>query len=240
MYCVLGANGFIGRNLVRDLGAHGVGREELDLTDARAVDDFFNSNSFDVVIHCAVVGGSRITTDEWSVFATNIKMFENVGRHAHKFKRFIWFSSGADTDKPYGYSKYICEKLAKLIPNCQVFRIYGCYGEDEPSTRFISTCLRGPVHIPENKFFDFFWVRDIHKVIQNLTVCDGKVRDLVYKKKYTLFEIAKLNKTRVISLSRTGPPYIGKFDEEIGNAIGIFDRKPVMRAEKECVAHDSI
>ena len=232
MYCVLGADGFIGRNLVKDLGARGYGRKDLDLLDTSAVNKFFDENSFDTVIHCAAVGGSRLKADDWNVFLENIKMFENVARNAQKFKRLVWFSSGAAIyakDTPYGFSKHMCETYAKLIPNCQVFRIYGCYGEDEPSTRFISSCLRGPVHINENKYFDFFWVGDIHKVLTNFTVCDGKVHELVYKTKYKLFDVAKLNKAQVVSLSRDGgTSYIGEFDEEFANANGIIDRPPVM------------
>lgn len=171
-------------------------------------------------------------------------MFENVARHADKFKRLVWFSSGAALhapDTPYGFSKAVCEKLARLVPNCQVFRLFGCYGIDEPPTRFISSCLRGPTHIQENRYFDFFWVGDIHKVINNFTTCDGKVHDLVYKTKWKLYDVAKMNKAKVISLSYDGgPTYIGEFNEEIGNAIGIFDRHPVMSPEEEPVTHDLV
>ena len=226
--CVLGGDGFIGRNLVKDLGAQGFGRKDLDLLDSDAVDLFFENNSFEIVIHCGVIGGSRLRQDGDDVFMKNIKMFENVARHAEKFKRLIWFSSGAAVaarETPYGYSKYICEKLARLIPNCQVFRIYGCYGTDEPSTRFISTCLREPVHIEKDILFDFFWVGDIHKVINNFITCDGKVRDLVYKTKLKLSDIAILNNAKIASIkSNEGQSYIGEFTAE----IGIEDRLPIM------------
>jgi len=242
--CVLGAKGFIGRNIVRDLNAQGYGRDDLDLMNVASVDSFFNSKSFDVVVHCAAIGGSRLKVDDTDVFFKNVKMFENVARHADKFKRLVWFSSGAAIHAPdsaYGFSKVVCEKLARLVPNCQVFRIFGCYGFDEPPTRFISSCIRGPTHIEENRYFDFFWVGDIPKVITNCTVCDGKVRDLVYKTKWKLFDVAKMNNAKAISLSRDGgPAYIGEFDEEIGNAIGIFDRHPVMRPQQEPVPHDII
>lgn len=234
-FCVLGGNGFIGRNIAKDLGIKTYGRQDLDLTDATAVDEFFNKNSFEIVIHCAVMGGSRLKVDDADVFYKNVKMFENVARHAEKFKRLVWFSSGAaihGRDTPYGFSKYICEKLASQIPNCQVFRIYGCYGADELPTRFITACSTGSVNIINNIYFDFFWVGDIHKIVSNFTTCDGKVRDLVYKTKWRLSDIAHMNEAHVAYISNDGgAPYTGEFDEEIGNAIGIFDRHPVMRAE---------
>ena len=222
MYCILGANGFIGRNLVKDLGAKGYGREELDLLDENAVDAFFDKNTFDTVIHCAAIGGSRLQSDDWSVFLKNMKMFENVAKHAHKWKRFVWFSSGAALcarETPYGCAKYVCEKFATTIPNCQVFRIFGCYGDDELPTRFISTCLREPIHI-KDRYFDFFWVGHVAEVIKNFTVCDGKIRDLVYEKKFKLSEIARLKGAEILSITEDpSGPYIGEFSNEIYDSI---------------------
>lgn len=244
--CVLGADGFIGRNLVKDLGAVGIGRKQLDLLDEHAVDAFFNSNSFDVVVNCAALGGSRLKRDDPDVFFKNVKIFENIARHAEKFKRLVWFSSGAAIharDTPYGFAKHVCEDLASQVPNCQVFRIFGCYGIDEPPTRFITTCLRGSVKIQQNRFFDFFWVGDIHRVITNFTKCDGVVRDLVYESKWSLHEVAILNATPYITLvdqESLGAPYIGEFNQEIGNAIGVFDRHPMMRPEEKRVAHNFV
>jgi dTDP-4-dehydrorhamnose reductase len=229
--CILGSNGFIGRNISKYIEVVVVSHEELDLTNYINVDYFFENNIFDIVVNCAVIGGSRLAKDSPEIFLKNILMFENVARHAEKFKRLVWFSSGAAITArytPYGFSKYICEKLAKQIPNCQVFRIYGCYGIDEPSTRFISSCLTGQVTIHENKYFDFFWVGDIHKVITNFKKCDGQVRDLVYETKRTLAEVARINGI-LVDDTPIGTPYIGEFNEEIADAIGIRDRHPVMR-----------
>jgi dTDP-4-dehydrorhamnose reductase len=228
MYCVLGSTGFIGRNLVKDLDAIAISRRDLDLTDRAAVDSFFENNRFEVVINCSVHGGIYRELDDIEVFKTNVLMFENVARHAHKFRRLVWFSSGAAIcapETPYGRAKQECESLARAVPNCQVFRIYGCYGLDEPSTRFISSCLSGQVKIHENKYFDFFWVGDIHKVVTNFTKCDGRVRDLVYETKRTLAEVARLGGI-LAEDTPLGISYIGEFDEEIAISIGVRDRTP--------------
>ena len=59
--CVLGANGFIGKNLIRcNETWTGVTRMDLDLTDQNAVTNYFKGHTYDVVIHCAVIGGSRL------------------------------------------------------------------------------------------------------------------------------------------------------------------------------------
>ena len=53
----------------------------------------FSKYHFDVVVHCAVQGGSRLVQDDGDVTHNNILMFENVVR---VFKGlFLYFSSGA-------------------------------------------------------------------------------------------------------------------------------------------------
>ena len=78
--------------------------------------------TYDVVVHCAVIGGSRLKKDEGDVMWKNILMFENVVR---VFKgKLIYFSSGAalrgnpPTD-PYGLSKWIIDRRIDTIPNTQ-------------------------------------------------------------------------------------------------------------------------
>src|SRR6056300_1957467 len=111
--CVLGAGGFIGKNMIKGMRWTGVTREELDLTDQSAVEEYFKTHHYDAVIHCASVGGSRLKGDEGEVVYKNILMFENVVR---VFKgKLIFFSSGAalrgnpPTD-PYGLSKWLIDR----------------------------------------------------------------------------------------------------------------------------------
>ena len=63
--CVLGANGFLGRYF---LSKHpnwiGITRKDLDLTNQSQTEDFFIKNHFDVVVHCAVMGGSMIVPED--------------------------------------------------------------------------------------------------------------------------------------------------------------------------------
>jgi dTDP-4-dehydrorhamnose reductase len=91
--CILGVGGFVGKNLVRDTDWVGVTRQDLDLTNQDAVEDYFKSHTYDVVIHCAVIGGSRLKEDDGDVTHKNLLMFENVVR---VFKgKLLYFSSGA-------------------------------------------------------------------------------------------------------------------------------------------------
>ena len=78
--CVLGAGGFVGKNLLRGTDWVGVTRRDLDLTDQRTVEKYFDTHTYDVVIHCAVMGGSRLAADDGWVINNNLLLFENVVR----------------------------------------------------------------------------------------------------------------------------------------------------------------
>ena len=196
--CVLGAGGFVGKSLIHQNSAWvGVTRTDLDLTDQIAVEDYFNIHEYDAVIHCAVIGGSRLKKDESDVIYKNILMFENVVR---VFKgKLIYFSSGAalcgdpPTD-PYGLSKWIIDKRIQNIPNAYTLRIWGCYGPGELSTRFSAICKRdGHVTIDKDRYFDFVDVKYVGEIVQQYVFgrwLMPKCCNLVYPKKMLLSEWA--------------------------------------------------
>ena len=190
--CVLGSNGFIGQNLMKDRNSEwtGISRKELDLLDQKKVDDFFNNNVFDVVIHCAA------KLHKESMYE-NVLMFENVVRAFSG--KILYFSSGAavrgspPTDQ-YGLSKWIIDHRIKTIPNAYSLRIWGCYGPYELPTRFSAVCLReGHVTIDKDRYFDFIDVKDVRKVVDQYIngLRDDKEIDLVYEKAQLLSEWAK-------------------------------------------------
>ena len=89
---VTGANGFIGRNLVSALTDYEVTkltRQVVDLTNKTAVDEYFKDKKFDVILHCAMVGGRRHTTDGPDVLYKNLAMFYNLLAHQDKFGKII-------------------------------------------------------------------------------------------------------------------------------------------------------
>lgn len=195
--CVLGSNGFIGKNLCRGTSWIGVTRDVLDLTNQEDVQKYFNTHDYDVVIHCAVVGGSRLKKDDGDVLWKNLLMFENVVR---VFKgKILYFSSGAalrgnpPTD-PYGLSKWIIDRRVETIPNAHSLRIWGCYGPDELPTRFSAVCVRDKhVVIERDRYFDFIDVEDVRKIVGEYVRGErtNKVYDLVYPEKVLLSQWAE-------------------------------------------------
>jgi len=195
--CVLGSNGFVGSNLLKGTDWVGVTRHDLDLTDQCAVERYFNEHEYDVVIHCAVVGGSRLKLDDGNVTHKNILMFENVVR---VFKgQLIYFSSGAALRgnppiDPYGLSKWIIDRRIQAIPDAHSLRIWGCYGEGELPTRFSSVCKREKhVIIDKDRYFDFIDVKYVKSIVERYVdgELDDKEFDLVYEKKLLLSQWAE-------------------------------------------------
>lgn len=213
--CVLGANGFVGKNLVRNTDWVGVTRQDLDLTDQKSVQEYFDKHDYDAVIHCAVIGGSRLKQDNSEVIYKNLLMFENVVR---TFKgKIIYFSSGAalrgnpPTD-PYGFSKWLIDRRIETIPDAYSLRIWGCYGPDELPTRFSAVCKNeGHIIIERDRYFDFVNIEDVKKI-----VCDyvndkrsDKEYNLVYPEKLLLSQWAeRFGATwEIIDKSTLGEPY---------------------------------
>jgi nucleoside-diphosphate-sugar epimerase len=195
--CVLGSNGFVGKNLTSARGWIGVTRQELDLTNQMAVEEYFNTHDYDVVIHCSVIGGSRLKSDDYDVTHKNILMFENVVR---VFKgKLIYFSSGAALRgnppiDPYGLSKWIIDRRIETIDNAYSLRIWGCYGPGELSSRFSAICKdKGHVVIDKDRYFDFIDIKDVIKVVGDYV--DGNTYDkeynLVYPEKLLLSQWAE-------------------------------------------------
>jgi nucleoside-diphosphate-sugar epimerase len=195
--CVLGASGFVGKNLLQGMQWIGVTRQDLDLTDQVAVEKYFRTHEYDVVIHCAVIGGSRLKPDDGDVIHKNILMFENVVR---VFKgKLIYFSSGAalrgnpPTD-PYGLSKWMIDKRIKTIDKAYSLRIWGCYGPGELSTRFSAVCReKGHVVIDKDRYFDFVDIEYVRKIVFDYVhgYLDDKEYNLVYPEKLLLSQWAE-------------------------------------------------
>jgi len=180
--CVLGSNGFIGGNLLTSNPDWiGVTRQQLDLTIQKDVDTFFEKNKFDIVIHCAAVGGSRLHQDSVEVCYKNILMFENVVRHLPKFSKLIYFSSGAAKEgnpptNPYGFSKWLIDKrISSLGDNVYSFCIWGCYGPGQLDTRFSAICENhGHVTIQKDRYFDFVDVAKVVKFVEKYCIKGGQ------------------------------------------------------------------
>jgi GDP-L-fucose synthase len=234
---ITGAKGYIGktlRNALRDTHyVTAITRKEVDLTDAVAVKEFFkNSHFFDVVIHCAVAGGSRLTKDDWNVMDQNLTMYYNLLANKLRFNKLIHFGSGAETympKEPYGYSKKVIAKSILNQDNFYNIKIFGVFDENELNTRFIKANIKRyinkePIEIHEVKFMDFFYMEDLISVVKYYIgeKEPPKEFDCVYSEtSHTLFGLATLindlddYKVEIVCGEKIGDDYVSKYRSQL-------------------------
>jgi nucleoside-diphosphate-sugar epimerase len=104
---ITGGNGYIANGLYNNLKSiHDITlitRKDFDLTDSKATGLWFEDKYFDIIIHTAVVGGSRLKPEDSSIMDQNLQMYYNLLTYKDHYKKFIHFGSGAEThlDTPY-------------------------------------------------------------------------------------------------------------------------------------------
>ena len=191
-----GGSGFIGRNLI-ELMDHkyqivAPTSKELNLLDEDAVEKFLVNNEIDFIIHSATTPGHRNAPVFPDLVARNLRMFFNLARNKHRFKKMIYLGSGAIYDgrhyeprmredyfdahvpaDPHGFSKYVLSKYIEHEPSIIELRIFGVFGKYEDyAIRFISNAICKtffglPITIKQNRRFDYIFVNDLVPIIEH-------------------------------------------------------------------------
>jgi UDP-glucose 4-epimerase len=193
---ITGASGFIGRNLVESLAEKyqviAPDQNELDLTNQEKVEEFFNQNEIDVVLHCAVKPGHRNAADPSNQLYINMRMFFNLVRNEKKFKKLIFMGSGMVYDTRYyqskmkedyfdkhmpedegALSKYIISKFIQTRKDMVELRIFGIFGKYEDyAIRFPSNIICKAIHdlpltMNQNRLFDYIYIKDLIPVVEH-------------------------------------------------------------------------
>src|SRR3989344_5050174 len=193
---ITGSTGCVGMNLIEQLDRKKYNlltpkHKELDLLDDSAASKYFKKNKIDVVVNCALIGGSRNEEYVNNMVSVNLKMFFNIVRNKKYFKKMIHIGSGAEYDKSrplikvkeeefdkmipkddYGFFKYICSKYMESTNDIICLRIFGLYGKYEDyKLKFVSEAicrniLGLPIIINKNVYFDYVYMNDFIKVIE--------------------------------------------------------------------------
>ena len=219
---ITGGNGYVARNIANNLSDYDLtlaNRSTLNLLDAKSVKKFFKYRFFDVVIHTATSGGSRLKEDDTNVFYENCIMHQNILDNANSFDKYISFGSGAELDRrhhidpsvdlkcaypvdPYGMSKNFIAKSGILYPNFHNIRIFNVFNEDELPSRMIKANIlkyinKEPIIIHQDKWMDFFYMNDLCKIIKFVIESNTKQKiiNCSYQDKYKLSTIAEIINT---------------------------------------------
>lgn len=220
---ITGSTGCIGLNLIEQLdrGKYNLltpKHKELDLLDYSAVLKYFRNNKIDVVVNCALVGGSRNEEYVNDMVSINLKMFFNIVRNKKYFKKMIHIGSGAEYNKlkplikvkeeefdkmipkdDYGFFKYVCSKYIESTDNIISLRIFGLYGKYEDyKLKFISEALCRnildlPIIINQNVYFDYVYMNDFIKIIEYFINNSAK---------YKFYNIGKGKKIDMLTIAK--------------------------------------
>ena len=209
---VLGANGFVGRNLANHLDqSHEVvriNRQTLDFLDPIAVHVYLKEQQFDIILNCAAV----MTNNELLHDArNNLGLFMNFYANSSFFKKFINLASGAEFDRSdsidfapegliftkqpkdsYGWGQNMKARICAQSLNYYNIRIFNCFGPGEQPTRILSKYIReGQIEISNDRYFDYFSIWDLEKVVQHCIENDWTINDVnaVYADKNKISEL---------------------------------------------------
>jgi len=198
---ITGGNGYIATSLKENLKYNitSITRNNFDLIDSNLTNNWFSKNKYDIVIHTAIVGGSRMKIDSDDTVNQNIKMIYNLYQNRMAFSKLISFGSGAELFNPntlYGLSKRAIAEIVNATKNWYNLRIFGVFDHNELETRFIKGNIlryikKEPMIIHSDKIMDFYYMKDlislVDSYIKNKTF--QKTVNCSYNQKYTLTNI---------------------------------------------------
>ena len=205
---ITGGKGYLGKSIhsaLKDMfDVVSISRDDFDLTSHEHLKRYLKGKYFDVVIHTAVSGGSRLREEKWSDMDNNLLMYYNLLRHKDHYGKLIHLGSGAEDlykNTPYGLSKYVIKKSIEKQDNFFNLQIFGLFDENELDSRFIKSNLlryisRKPMQIHMQKKMDFFYMKDLISLLTYIIKTPSKKLQkqayCSYLEKYSLMEIADM------------------------------------------------
>lgn len=189
---ITGGAGFIGRNILENLGNKyeflAPTKEELDLRKEAAVFQYLERNRVDLIIHAASAGG--FGREKGNILADNLRFFFNLIRAKKFYKKMIFFGSGARYDKKqdlkkvketdfgqsiptdeYGFYKYICSEYIEKTEGIVCLILFGVYGKYEDyrfkfiSNAIVKNFLKQDMAINQNVIFDYLFIEDLMLIL---------------------------------------------------------------------------
>ncbi len=207
---ITGGNGYIAKSLYNSLKekyrVSTISRSDFDLTSREETNAFFENKHFDVVIHTAIKGGSRLQTDSAEVTHCNLSMFYNLLSNRNSYTKLLNIGSGAEEGfptSPYGLSKNVISRIVDDELYFYNLRVYAVFDENELDTRFIKANILRYVNnesmvIEQDKYMDFYYMKDLISVVDyyiqknpKYELCP-KLFNCSYNYHLTLSEIAKV------------------------------------------------
>jgi dTDP-4-dehydrorhamnose reductase len=227
---ITGANGYVGTTFYQSFkdkyDVTTLTKEKVDLINTENVKNFFKDKYFDVVIHCAIVGGGRLDTDDPKVLDSNLKMFYNLVECDSSFGKLIHFGSGGEKQNTfYGLSKKVINESIKNKDKFYNVRILAVFDENELEYKFVKSNItnyinKKDIYVFQNKYMDFFYMKDLITLIEHYINNNNlpKVIDCCYNYSPTLYDVSQIinnlgeHKVNIkIENWEMAPPFNGEF-----------------------------
>jgi GDP-L-fucose synthase len=203
---ITGGDGYIAKSLYNAFkdkyDITSITRQNFNLTNSSETSKYFSDKKFDIVIHCAVSGGSRLKEDTTNDMDNNLQMYYNLLNCRDRFGKLIHFGSGAEitqSESPYGLSKRVITKSILEQENFYNIRIFAVFDENELDTRFIKGNIQRYINkeqiiIHQDKFMDFFYMKDLVSLVDYYIQSENPLKeiDCSYSESHSLFNIANM------------------------------------------------
>jgi GDP-L-fucose synthase len=215
---ITGSRGFVGSFIVSHLAdKHTLltpTRQELDLTNLEQVEDWFNNNEVDVVVHCALSGREVLSSTDPQYLSDGLLMFRNLWLQKHKYERFVHLGTAYEFDltknnenvlehefvhhlpkTSYGYAKNIAARIIRDTPGFYNLKLFGVFHEAENSNRFFQRIVQqDEVVINNDIYLDYIYLPDILPMLDRMVEGRSQHSDvnMVYPHKYRLSEMAEM------------------------------------------------
>jgi nucleoside-diphosphate-sugar epimerase len=215
---ITGARGFVGgyiaNQLSRDYIICSPDRHELNLIDLVTVNEWFDKNQVDAVIHCALSGREVLGSQDPQYLSDGLLMFRNLWLNRHSYTQFIHLGTAYEFDldvnnelikedefinhlpnTSYGYAKNIAARIIRDTDNFYNLRLFGnCYETENPIRFFKRIATQKEITITNDVYIDYIYMPDIIHMIQCILDGNAQHRDInmVYNTKYRLSELAHM------------------------------------------------
>ena len=195
--------------------------KELDLTNDEMVNSFFENNKIDYVIHCATFRPLHNTTSHFvdDILESNLRMYFSLARQSNRFKKMIYFGSGAEFDKTsaiidikeeafgrsipkdqYGLGKYIMNLNTRTSNNIYNLRLFGTINPLERYTKNVISNISvkaisgDKISLRKNCMFSFVDMDDVILLVKRMLREDLCFHDynITSGKNYSLADIAEI------------------------------------------------
>lgn len=215
---ITGAGGFVGGFIAKNLASSyeilSPTSKELDLTDLSQVEQWFEKNEVDVVVHCALSGREVLSSTDPKYLSDGLLMFRNLWLQKHHYTRFVNLGTAYEFDltrdntnvleydfvqhlpkTSYGYAKNLTARIIRETPGFYNLKLFGVFHETENINRFFQRVKQqDEIVINNDIYLDYIYLPDILPMLELMITGRSQHCDvnMVYPNKYRLSEMAEL------------------------------------------------